>query len=222
MPYIKLEERSKFLSSINEIMGILRDGTDTIYIKGEYFGYFVNRFVKKWLGDQSFTQHSFNSFFFNESKKKALNNASDHLAAAIMKGDPLATAGEIHYCISTILWGLLGKAEGFGEAHYGFRTYLRAMIEKVLQSVETVNTGSQRDMAMAFRRHLIIRGVLGDVVSETYRRVTAENLDRMLSPDHPTEEWVKGRFDLWTDKGTIVVGKDDVCKARAKALEAAK
>jgi hypothetical protein len=42
----------------------------------------------------------------------------------------------------------------------------------VLTNIETVNVGSQRDMAMAFRRHLIISGVLGDVVSETYRRLT--------------------------------------------------
>jgi hypothetical protein len=166
MPYISLADRTKFKSGITEMIGLLHDPNDTLYIKGEYFGYFVNRLVRKWLGDPNFTHHSFNSFFFNESKKKTINNCADSIAASVHKGDPLATAGELTYCISAVTLGFLGHAEGFNEAHYGLRIYLRAMLEKIQESVETVNTGSQRDMAMAFRRHLIVRGVVSDVVSQ--------------------------------------------------------
>lgn len=172
MPYIKLEDRVKYEPLITETLSILKDSTDTIYIKGEYFGFFVNRLAKRYLADPEYTQHSFNSFFFNESKKKALSYAADTIASMINRADPIASAGELNYALSSVLWGFLGEAQGFEQVGYGLRTYLRAVIERVMSSIETVNVGSQRDMAMAFRRHLIIRGVLADVISETYRLKT--------------------------------------------------
>jgi hypothetical protein len=172
MPYIKLVDRPKFAAPINEVLGILKDQNDTLYIKGEYFGYFVNRLCKRFLADPDYTHNSFNSAFFNESKKKTLANSADSIAALINRADPIASAGELNYSVSAVLWGVLGSAEGFASASYGLRTYLRAMLERVRSTIETVNVGSQRDMTMAFRRHLVIRGVLGDVISETYRRDT--------------------------------------------------
>lgn len=203
MPYINVEDRVKFEPAVKELLEILHDSTDTIYIKGEYFGYFVNRLVRKWLADPDYVKPAFNSFFFNESKRKALSNASDHLAAAISKGDPLASAAQLNYCLTAVLWGVLGESAEFPKANYGFRTYLRAMIEKVLQSVETVNTGSQRDMAMAFRRHLIIRGVLADVVSETHRNLTVKE------EENPSTQVDKfgDNSSIWADGKLVLTRK---------------
>lgn len=192
MPYIKLNDRTKFQTSINEVLGILKDPNDTLYIKGEYFGYFVNRVAKRFLADPDYTQNSFNSAFFNDSKKKTLNNAADSIAAMINRSDPIASAGELNYSLSAVLWGFLGEAEGFQPAGYGLRTYFRAIIEKVMESVNTVNTGSQKDMAMAFRRHLAIRGVLADVVSETYRLKTAPYEESKIVENG--DIWVDGKL----------------------------
>lgn len=164
MAYISLTERGKFSHLINEVLGVLRDANDPMYVKGEYFGYFANRLVKKFLGDPNYVAQSFNSAFFNESKKKTLANSADSMAAIIHKSDPLNSAGDLHYALSAVYQGFLGMAEGFKKGNYGLKVYLRGILEKVMQTMETVNTGSQSDMAMTFRRHLIIRGVLADVV----------------------------------------------------------
>ena len=164
MPYINLKDRAKFAAPIKEILSVLSDANDTPYIKGEYFGFVVNRIAKKFLGDPSYSQTSFNSTFFNESKKKTLSNAADSLAVYCNRADPIHSAGDLHYAISAVYLGFLGHAEGFEEAGYGLKVYLQGIVERVLSTIETVNTGSTRDAAMAFRRHLIIRGVLADVI----------------------------------------------------------
>lgn len=184
MPYIKLEERPKFTGHITEVLNILREPTDALYVKGEYFGFFVNRLVKRYLADPDYVHNSFNSAHFSETKKKVLTGSADHIAALITRGDPIGSAGELNYVITAVLWGFLGQAEGFAEAGYGLRTYLRGIIDRITVTVETVNTGSARDMTMAFRRHLVIRGVLGDVIDETYRRQTATYEEKKLVENH--------------------------------------
>lgn len=192
MPYIKATDRNKFAIHIQEVLGILADSNDTFYIKGEYFGYFTNRCVKRFLSDPDFQQNSFNSANFNESKKKTLMQAADSMAAMLNRSDPVNAAADLNYVITTVLWGYLGLAKGFPAANYGAWAYLRGIVERVHDTVATVNLGSQRDMTMAFRRHLVIRGVLGDVISETYHHF------KSFTSSDPVE-------DIWQD-GRLVVG----------------
>jgi hypothetical protein len=74
--------------AIKDILGILQDPNDTLYIKGEYFGYFVNRMCKRFLATRTTRATPFNSFFFNESKKKTLSSSADSLAACINVATP--------------------------------------------------------------------------------------------------------------------------------------
>ena len=172
MPYIKKEERTKFANHIQDVLGILKDQNDSFYVKGEYFAYFVNRCVKKFLVDPDFTQNTFNSANFNEGKKKTLMNAADSIAAVIDRADPIAGAGDLNYAITAVMWGFLGEAEGFPKIGYGIRAYLEGILDKIKDSIESVSNGSQKDSTMAFRRHLVIRGVLSHVMKETYRLKT--------------------------------------------------
>lgn len=172
MPYIKQEDRLKFQSAIENVLSAIMEGTETPYIQGEYFGFFVNRLVRRFLNSPDAENNSFNSAFFNESKKKTLTNYADKVCAMLNRADPLSAAGELNYAVTALYWGLLGEAEKVPSAKYGMRAYLVGILEKVYSSLETVNSGNQRDATMAFRRHLIIRGVLHDVLSETYRRQT--------------------------------------------------
>jgi hypothetical protein len=172
MPYIKKEERAKFAIHIQDVLGILKDQNDSFYVKGEYFAYFVNRCVKKFLVDPDFQQNTFNSVNFNEGKKKTLMNAADSIAAVIDRADPIAGAGDLNYAISAVMWGFLGEAEGFPKIGYGIRAYLEGILDKIKDSIESVSNGSQKDSTMMFRRHLVIRGVLSHVMKETYRLKT--------------------------------------------------
>src|SRR5690606_33216237 len=98
---------------------------------------------------------------------------ADKVAAMLNRADPLSAAGELNYAVSALYWGLLGESQAIPSAKYGMRAYFVGILEKIYSSLETVNSGNQRDATMAFRRHLIIRGVLHDVLSEAYRRQTA-------------------------------------------------
>ncbi len=169
MPYIKPNDRNKFEAAITQVLPVLIDTVDPVYIRGEYFGYFVNRVCQRFLGVMETNIDSFNSAFFNADKKKTLTNCADKVAAALNRADPLTSAGELNYAISTTLWGFMGAAKGAQPANYGLRAYATGILDKILSTVQTTNTGSQKDMTMAFRRHLIIRGVLSGVLDEFYR-----------------------------------------------------
>jgi hypothetical protein len=176
-----MNDRTKFVTSIEDALSVLRDANDSPYVKGEYLGYFVNRLVKRFMADPDYTSQNFNSAFFNEGKKKTLSHAADSIAAMLNRADPIAGAGELHYSVTAVVWGFLGDADGFAEAGYGLRAYVTGILERVLSSISTVNVGNQRDMTMAFRRHLVIRGVLHNVLEETYRRKTAPYEDEKLN-----------------------------------------
>jgi len=173
MPYIKMVDRPKFKSFVESMVALVTGGTESTYTQGEYFGFYVNRVVKHFLNDPQYQQQSFNSAFFNEQKKVALISNADHVAALLNRSDPIAAAGDLNYSITAPYWGILGDAENVEDARYGVRTYLNGTLLKILESIETINSGNQRDATLAFRRHLIIKGVLDDVMKETYRRKTA-------------------------------------------------
>jgi hypothetical protein len=197
MPYIKQQDRIKFTHAIAEALGVMKDGTDNFYVKGEYFGYFVNRCVKRFLADPEYTQNAFNSAFFNNAKQKSLANAADSVAAMINRSDPIAGAGELNFALTTIMWGFLGQAEGFPEIGYGIRAYLEGILDKIRQSLETVNNGSQKDATMAFRRHLVIRGVLSHMSAETYRQLTSAYEDKKEAENGGI--WKDGHLNLTTE-----------------------
>lgn len=194
MPYIPMEDRPKFQHAINQMIGIFKESNDNLNTKGEYFGYFVNRLVRRFLQDPNHTANAFNSANFVDTKRKTIANCADSMCAVITSPDVVASAGKLNYGITAVLWGFLGECEGLPEAGYGMRAYLRGMLDRINSTIETVNTGSKSDMTLAFRRHLVIRGVLGDVISETYRRTTTDYEEKKLEQNG----------DIWQD-GKLVV-----------------
>lgn len=201
MPYIKVNERTKFKNIIDSLVAIISDNTVNDYTKGEYFGFYVNRVARRFLNDPTYTDQSFNSNFFNESSRKTLVNAADKSAAMLNRTDPISAAGEFNYSITAPLWGILGEDNSVTDAQYGLRAYLTGIILKIRDSIEAVNSGSRRDATLSFRRHLIIKGVLDDVLSETYRRKTAFYED---------EKKMENR-DIW-QAGELVVPAEEAAE----------
>jgi len=186
MPYIKTEDRDKYKGFIESALGILNDPNDNPYLKGEFFGYFVNRLLRKFLGTPDYASPAFNSTFFNESKRKSLENAADSIAASLNRSDPMSAAGEMNYAVSAVYWGFLGDSVAFARAGYGIRAYLNGVLDKIISQIETFNVaGNNKDATMAFRRQLVIRGVIDHVKHETYRRNTMcfEDEKRMENGD---------------------------------------
>lgn len=197
MPYIKSEDRPKFQVSIEAVLGTLNDPNDNPYVKGEFFGYFVNRLVRKFLGSPDYVNPAFNSSFFNEGKKKALSNAADSIAALLSRADPISSAGNLNYSISAVYWGLLGEAKAFSAVGYGMRAYLNGIIDKIIDQIQTLNAGNQKDATMAFRRHLVIRGVLDHIQHETYRKSTVPYEE--VKEAENGSVWVDGQLTGSTD-----------------------
>lgn len=193
MPYIKQEDRTKFTPSITNVLAIVNCATDNPYMRGEYFGYFVNRLARKFQNDSTYQNNFFNSNFFNEEKKKTLANCADKIAAMLNRADPINSAGELNYAVTAVCWGMLGQAKDAKDANYGMRTYLSSILQKIYDNIQSENNGSQKDATMSFRRHLIVRGVLRDVIAETDRRQNSyyEDEKRMENGDI----WREG--ELW-------------------------
>ena len=198
MPYIQFQDRGRFRKTIETVLKTILDGPEPLYIKGEYFGYFVNRMCRKFQGTTDYTHPAFNSTFFEKTKQKTFANSADSVAATLNRADPLGAAGELNYVISAVYWGLLGLAYGHDPASYGLRTYLRSMLRKIRETLNSVNTGSQQDATMAFRRHLVITGVLDDVIDEGYRRHTAVYEDEKMGANG----------DIWLG-GELMAPKED-------------
>lgn len=192
MPYIEYQSRSRFRKTVETVLKTILDGPEPLYIKGEYFGYFVNRICHKFQGLPDYTQSAFNSTFFEATKQKTFSNSADSVAAMLNRADPLGAAGDLNYVISAIYWGLLGDAYTGRPASYGFRTYLRAILAKILDNLVQGNSGSQQDATMAFRRNLVIRGVLADVIDEAYRRKTARYEDDKIAQNQ--DIWLNGEL----------------------------
>jgi len=195
MPYIKLDDRSRFEAPVREALNVIANGPENPYVKGEYFGYFTNRLVRRLLGTQEGVNSSFNSTYFNETKKKTIQATADSLSVLINRSDLINSAGELNYCISAVMWGFMGAAHGTTPANYGMRAYLKGILEAIIQELKSPNTGNQGDVTQAFRRNLIIRGVLSDVIDEAYRRLTVPY----------EEEKMNMNSDIYDTEGRLIL-----------------
>lgn len=195
MPYIKESDRAKFQPLIEGALGVLNDANDNPYLKGEFFGYFVNRLVRRFLGTSDYTNAAFNSTFFNESKRKTLENSADSIAVLLNRSDPMSGAGELNYAVSAVYWGFMGSASGFNSVGYGMRAYLNGVVDKVKDRLDTNQThtiGNQKDATMTFRRHIVICGVLDHIKHETYHTQTVPYEEAKRSENG--DVWVDGKL----------------------------
>lgn len=196
MPYIAPDARVKFHDLITETVNLMVNGNEPELIKGEFFGYWVNRITKKFIGDPNYTGTSFNSTFFNEEKRKLLANNADKICSHLNRSEPLKAAGELNYAITAVLWGVCGEADIAAEAGYGFRAYMTAPILAVSESLVTANVGNHKDMTMSFRRWMLTKKVLWDILFETGRRPTGVYEDIKLVENG--DIWEEGKLVVQT------------------------
>jgi hypothetical protein len=108
--------------------------------------------------------------FLDNDKIQSLSKLS-HLFAdnLLSKNNMFDQAGELNYCISSVLWGVLGDSLHSGsEAKYGFRCYVKGILLTISEYFER-NVNS--------RRSILGKGIISDVIEEMYRRKTASYQD---------------------------------------------
>jgi hypothetical protein len=201
MPYIKSDSRKRFVDVIQDTVKIIGGSGKSPYIQGEYFGFWVNRLVKRYLripDIESESATSFNARSFPEPTKKSLLVWGDKTCSMIDGLDPIKASGDMNYAISAVLWGITGDAEGIDEAGYGVRSYLLSILDKIRGTIVPLpGPGNNSDSVMNFRRHLVVRGVLNDVITEYEARKMREYENKKMVENG--DLWENGK--LWAPRG---------------------
>jgi hypothetical protein len=195
MPYTKSESRKKFVEYVEELVRVVADQTKSFYVQGEYWGYFVNRLVKRYLrlpDVESEAATSFNARAFPEPVRKALNSYTDKMVPLIDSGDPINSAGDLNYAISSVLWGIAGDCQGLAATGYGQRAYLKGIVQKIEETVLPLYGTGNADSVMNFRRHIVVKGVLGDVLDEWYVRKMVPYEQKKMEENG--DIWVDGKL----------------------------
>jgi hypothetical protein len=194
MPYTKLESRGRFTNALYETARTIIQNSKSPYVQGEYFGFFVNRLVKRFqrVADiETETVTAFGARNFPADVKKGLTVWADKIATLIGGTDPIQAAGDLNYNISAVLWGITGDMEGIPEAGYGYRAYLKGFIQKIRDMVQPL-PGNAGDAIMSYRRHLVVKAVLDDVLEEWYRVKTADYEERKKAENG--DLWENGKL----------------------------
>lgn len=176
MPYIKKENRDRYNPVIEDTIHAIMDGNEAKLVKGEFFGFFVTRLFRGFMGANDKNNPSFNSSLFSPVKQRKFVDLTDKLLIYLNQDDPLESSGELNYVVSAVFWGIQGEMEGMEKANYGFRSYLRGVLENVRDNLPLssfTTTGEQRDRLKAGRRYVVALGVIADAISECYSMVTA-------------------------------------------------
>jgi len=188
MPYIKPQDRQYSELIETTVLTIVRNSMPPM-VRAEYFGYWVARLCEHYMNAQPMT-NLFNSTGFNSGHKKQLEDLATKIASAIGQDQPIMTAGNLNYVISSVWWGICGDHTEADQAGYGFRCVTRGMLEQFLSTLNSTkfNASGSPD-AQHLRRAVTVRGVLNDVISECYRRKTT-----------PYEETkIEENGDIWNE-----------------------
>lgn len=191
MSYIKLAARERFNPFIEEVVKMVIQGNEAKMTKGEYIAFFVNRLCRLFLLTQDVEAQYFNSHLFNDVKRKNLIATADKVATFLNKDDPLSSGEEIAYVVTAIIWGVLGDSPDAERADFGYRCYVKGLIEQVRDGLNNASfkTLEQRDKVIGLRRFVLIKGVLSDCIDETFRRRTAAWLNQRI----------KDNGDVWEE-----------------------
>lgn len=194
MPYTKINSRTRFNKTIKEAVVAIMGGNEGKMVKGEYFGFLVNRLVKLFAQTGDFNLAAANSAQFNINKRTLLSKQADKLASMINSDDPLDSGGDLNYVISSIWWGILGDAPEVDTANYGFRAYLHGQMMQVLDNLKrsTFVQSTPAANLMASRRYTVALGVVGNVCAECYARKDRPYEDQKMQENG--DIWVEGNL----------------------------
>lgn len=152
--------------SIDIIVEVINNTTDSRYVRGEYFGYSLNRIIRRFMQTVDSMEPSFNSILFVEPKKKTLNTASDAIASILSGGDPTELAADLQYVIKKMLHKSCTKVvEGMQDViiDNGTLLYFHGVLESIKESLRDAkyeNNADQKHRLMRFRRYSVVLGVL--------------------------------------------------------------
>jgi hypothetical protein len=161
------EVAKKYASLVEELASNIATGPETIYVKGEYFGYFLNKLVKGYAAALDASLSSFNSPLFNEAKKKSITLLTDKLQVFVNTGDPMQSAADLHYVVTEVYRQVVGHLDT--QVTVPVALYFLGSVEVVknnLRDSKFDNPSSMALKATTLRRYSLAVGVLSALTAE--------------------------------------------------------
>lgn len=173
MPYIKKEERDIFNPHLTEAIKLIIEEKSSAK-KAEMLGWWTYYLSHALISTEVSTKkdpEQIKQLKLHADEIFKLLTSSFSFAGTIPEEKLFSLAGNLNYCLSFVIWGVLDEYPGVSSASYGFRCYTSQQIRNVTQS-EYLNANQ--------RLFVMVKGVLFDVLEELYRRKTAPYEDKKI------------------------------------------
>lgn len=173
MPYIKKEDRDVFTPHLIEaIKLILKEKSPAK--KAEMLGWWSYYLTHLLVSTEVSTKKDPDQI--KELKvyaDRVFENmtSSFSFAGNIPEEKLFSLSGNLNYCLSYVIWGVLGDYPESPVASYGMRCYASQQIRQVTDSAS---------LKTNHRLFVLVKGVLFDVLEELYRRKTSTYEDKKL------------------------------------------
>ena len=178
MPYIKKQDRYPYFSVIDGVLRGIPPSNNPLE-QAEYLGYFlsgvVENFYKK--GRYAAVGNLFAVYCKDDEAKATLDEQIKNTYDTLGCKDIMSRGGELNYVMSAVIWGFLGDSTHFETAKYAVRSYMRGILLRIKDHAERYQPYGEEEC----RFYIMLRGVLGDVMDELYRRKTSRYENAKIS-----------------------------------------
>jgi len=173
MPYIKKEDRDVFAPHLTEaIKLILKENSPAK--KAEMLGWWSYYLTHLLISTEVSTKKDPDQI---KELKVHADRVFENLTSSfsfvgnIAEEKLFSLAGNLNYCLSYVIWGVLGDYPGSLSASYGMRCYTSQQIRQITDSTS---------LKTNHRLFVLVKGVLFDVLEELYRRKTSAYEDQKI------------------------------------------
>lgn len=151
----------KYEVAVLELAQVIMSANVSQTNKGEYFGYFLDRLIHRYVQTQPGRSDQFNANLFPSGTRKSLELLADRLATQVGSADPVEAATDLRHVIVRVLEHLADQQSD------GTVLFLKGCLHKVISKIDTnLDTslgGDPKDRVTASRRRVVAIGVLADV-----------------------------------------------------------
>jgi hypothetical protein len=150
-----------------ELNQILHHANVSQINRGEFFGYFLDHLIHRYIQIQDGRGDQFNANLFPAGTRKSLDLMVQRLAALVCTSDPVEVAADLLHIVVQTIKGITGTG-----ITQGMSLFLKGCIVKTLTKIQELPDTSlgndPKDRVMASRRRIIALGVLTDALGYSW------------------------------------------------------
>jgi len=151
----------KYDTNILELVQVIQSSNVSQTNKGEFFGYFLDRLIHRYVQTQPGRSDQFNANLFPAGTRKSLELLADRLATQVGSADPVEAATDLRHVIVGVL-EYLSADQSDGTILF-LKGCLHKVISKIDANLDTSLGGDPKDRVTASRRRVVALGVLADI-----------------------------------------------------------